>query len=351
MFVKKIPRWKIKRFIKGVIRSILYFVVISSLCITVHADVVYPSDGYFDSFDQWVGDGSVDYLLRASNSDIIKTGTYYGSDQNLDEMSFANNNGPFDHVRMTVGSDSSFIQRSFKSGDIIVLRQFIAVYMANGVVNDKYADKFTIVVNYETSDFVQHSVEFRGKNCLKDAFYYEYQHGVSVFFDVNLNGVIANVDGEITSISYHFYEIASNNYNFVIYPSYKQDGTSDFAPMTYYIGSQSSAPLYPSVDGSSLTDLEDSESDVLYKYKLIQEDFFNRFDEPGVTDFESWANNFWPVSGASIGNWLAAASSLFSVIWDWLPWHIIAIIKFLLLFGIFGFILNLVSSFWRSKHG
>ena len=128
MFVKKIPRWKIKRFIKGCIRTILFFVIISSFFVFCFANPSYVYED-FESFVGYGSDSSVSFHLRNGDSTIVKTGEFFPHNSDLNDMTFAYQySQPFDSVLMTI-NDSPNVMQNFKSRDSLVLAHDIVIQL------------------------------------------------------------------------------------------------------------------------------------------------------------------------------------------------------------------------------
>lgn len=299
MFVKKIPKWKIKRFLKRIIKAIIFFALFFSLNI-VSLGAQSKNTYTFPDFETFVGsDGFVSYLCRNSSSSIVKTGDLTAADHNLNDMTFSYNySSSFTSVRMTV-NDSPNVNRSFNANDTIVLRHGIMVHLNSAQVSDTYHDDFAILVNYQKDDFTLGSMEFKGDDALKSSSYANYSWGSVVLFDVDFVAQLPSFSGTITSISYHFYNISAETYSFRVYPS-APDGHTAAGTIYYYVGSSSDAPLYGPPD-TTVKDKLVNDEDAIY-------------DSAGVDNSKSFLTDFFDGDGVGyILGGLIGATTVFNI--------------------------------------
>lgn len=328
MFVKKIPRWKIKRFIKGVIRSILFFVIISSFVFTCSANPSYR----YDDFDTFVDNGFIQFHLRNSNSQIVRS-SEFGSSSNLNYMNFTvDNSSAFNSVFMSI-QDSNNVQQSFKSRDSVVLVHDIVVQLSGSQPSADYAKKFTVDINYTDNDtFVNGELSFRFEDALKSYDYINTSWGSIVRYSVDINAVMPNINGTITSIDYHFYDIVADGYKFIISPSAEYDGSyiNDLS-LIYYVGNSQNAPIYTIPDDTPLKDFEDAENNLI---------------DSATQGFDDWGSFLLnlPTHISNVFNWVRGASDIFMLFYNSLDWRFQSVIMVLLCIGTFSFVVGITNT-------
>ena len=345
MFVKSIPKWKIKRFFKRIFKAFIFFSILFSLTFSSFA----KSKNLFEfaDFETFVTqDGSVSYLLRNESSSIVQSGEFFADNHNLNTLVLANHiSSSFTSARITI-NDSSNVMQSFSGGETLVLKHHMYV-MIDGQTQSTYDDLFTVTITYETDDFKTGSFEYRGDDVLGSPsrlIYDSTNNNSRLQYNVDLVTTLPSFSGKILSISYHFYNIASESYFIMVCPSAKMYGVQD--SLYYYVGDNESAPIYPEYDTSTpelddaVDEFDKADADATEIFNNSNDSFFNFIDSAidGIGTF------LYPV--------ITAVSSIITFVLTSLPEPIQHLFAFALILGMLAFVMGLVNtviSRWRSS--
>ena len=120
--------------------------------------------------------------------------------------------------------------------------------------------------------------------------------------------------------------------------SFKPAQTFQGDKFIYYVGSSQNAPSYSSLDDSQISDLESSQDELL-----------SSFGDDALGDAGGFFEDFWSSRKGSLSNWLGAASELFTVIYNLIPWQISIVITLFLVFGVLTFTINIVGTILTKK--
>lgn len=345
MFVKSIPKWKVKRFFKRILKAFIFFSLLFSLTFTSFAKGKNLFE--YSDFETFVTqDGSVSYLLRNENSSIVKSGEFFADNSNLNVLLLANYiSSSFTSARITI-NDSSNVMQSFSGGETLVLKHFMYV-LIDGQTQSTYDDLFTVTITYETDDYRQGSFEFRGSDVLgspSKLIYNSDSNTSRLEYNVDLVTTLPSFSGKILNISYHFYNIASQSYFIQVCPSAKMYGVQ--SPLYYYVGSNDSAPIYPEYD-TSTPELDDA-IDEFDKADADADKIFNDSNDSFFTFIEGAIGGI----GTFLYPIITAVSSIVSFVLGSLPQPLQYLFSFALILGMLAFVMGLINtvvSRWRSS--
>lgn len=326
----KFPLWKIKRFIKGCIRTILFFVVISSFfvisftCSAKTAPLSVLTD-YYRNWAELVDDSKTTF-------DVVFDDMTYGSSSislypssSSPDMFYALQNArPLDSARFNFFGNN--VLRSFSANDVFIFAGTLKFTFTNNNFDPEFISTF--------STFNFNLVYDNGDNSpltfSLDQFEYDVSYNTSTgFFEFICPFKIEYVfphAGSITDFSASFGDLQGAT-GFIVYPA--QIDEEDF--ILYFIGPKDFAPVYELPDDSGLTDFNDAENNLI---------------DSATSGFDEFAKFLarLPTYIQNVFNWVRGASDIFTIFFNGYDWPFQSVVYVLLSIGMLVYIIGITAT-------
>ena len=327
MFVNRKVKYKLKRFAWRILKAIVFFGILFSISLTC---LCAPVDGIYTLWTDLVDNDLTECYLSNSSGDSFNITPQYAVEDNIAYYYL----GSYQNVNyVSFEFFGENLNVKFNKNDVFIFEGIAQLRFSSNQSLDSIKNtflSFTLSYKFDSSSITYQEFIL---SSLEDAEFIKGYDYAIIRVPFSFKFSFAD-SGSIQSLIFEADYLPS----YTSHISFKPAQTFQGDKFIYYVGSSQNAPSYSSLDDSQISDLESSQDELL-----------SSFGDDALGDAGGFFEDFWSSRKGSLSNWLGAASELFTVIYNLIPWQISIVITLFLVFGVLTFTINIVGTILTKK--